>query len=105
MVYPHVQDVVQVVFGQGNHEVQALPPQHAQQTLAKRIGLGTPDWDFEDLQSEVEYTLVELLGEDCVSVIDQETVAVINRNGIAKLLDRPLGRGVRRHIGTQDSTG
>lgn len=89
MVYPCVQDVVQVVFRQWNHEAQAFPPQRAHEALAQRIGLRTPDGDFEHLQSEVAYTLSKLLGEDVIPVMDQETIAVMNRNGFAQLLHRP----------------
>ena len=80
---------MQVVFRQWNHEVQAFPPRRAYEVLAQRIGLGTPDRDFEHLQSQVVYTLVKRLGEDMIPVMDQETVAVMNRHGFAQLLHRP----------------
>jgi len=77
MRHPLVQQISQVVFSQRDHEIQAFPPQRAQQTLTQGIGLGTSHWGFEDLQPQVAYTPVELLGEDRIAVMNQEPVSVI----------------------------
>jgi len=66
MRYPLREDVPQVVFRQWNHEVQALPPQRAQQPLTQGIGLGASHRGFEDPQPQVAHILVEMLGENTV---------------------------------------
>src|SRR6267142_6490908 len=103
MAHPCVQDMAQVVRAQRDQNVQALPPERAQEPFTQGIRLGTAHRCFQDPETQMPHLLIELLGEHAVAVMDQETVAVINRDGFAKLLDRPLGRGVRRHIGMQDS--
>ena len=62
MVYPRVQEVVQVMFGQRDHEIEAFPPQRADEPLAEGIRLGTPRRCFEDLQPQVVYMPVKRLG-------------------------------------------
>ena len=54
----------QVVLSQGDHEVQALPPQRADEPLAQGIGLRALRRRFEDPQPQMAHALVELLGED-----------------------------------------
>lgn len=98
--HPLVQETPQVVLGERDQEVQALPATCAQEPLTHTISLGTAQRSFQDPETEVSHLLIELLGENAVAVMDQETVTVINRHGFAKLLHRPLRRGVRCHIAT-----
>lgn len=87
--YPILEEALQVIFRQRHHKVQAFSPERAQKPLTESIRLGTPDWDVENLQSEVAYTLVKLLGENRIAVMDEKAVVVMNRDGFAKLMDRP----------------
>jgi hypothetical protein len=57
---PLVQQTLQVVFGERDQKVQALPPQHAQQALAEGIRLGAAHRGFEHPQPQVAHLLVEL---------------------------------------------
>ena len=76
---PRLYETPQMVLGEQNHEVYALPAQCAQQALAKRLALGTPGWGFEDFQPQVAYPLVEILGEDRI----EEGIAQIRQELIA----------------------
>jgi hypothetical protein len=86
MSYPCVQQMSQVILSEGNQKVQTLPPERAQEPPAERIGLGTAHRGFEHSQPQVAYALVELLGEDRIAVMDEETVGMIRWDRIAQLL-------------------
>jgi hypothetical protein len=93
-----------VVLGEGDQKVQALPPERAQQSLAESIRLGTSHWSFEGSHSQVAYTPVELLGEDRIAIMDEETVRLIRWDRFTQLLERPLSRGMRGRVGMQNPT-
>jgi hypothetical protein len=48
MWHPLVQETPQVVLGARTHEVQAFPPERAQEPLTQGMRLGTPHWGLED---------------------------------------------------------
>jgi hypothetical protein len=50
-----------VVLGERDQEVQAFPPQRAQEPLTETIGLGTPHGCFQHPEPQVAHALVELL--------------------------------------------
>ena len=58
--HPLVQETPQVVLDERNQKVQALPPQRAQQALAKGTRLGAAPRGFEHPQHQVAQLLVEL---------------------------------------------
>jgi hypothetical protein len=99
-----VQETPQVVLGERDHEVQAFPPQRAQEPLAERVGLRTPHRCFQDPEPQVPHLLIQRLGEDAVSVMDEEAVAVVNRDGFTQLLKGPCRGGMRGHIDVEDFT-
>jgi hypothetical protein len=86
MLDPFGYDTSQVVFRQGDHQVHTLPPQRAQEVLTERIGLGTPRRCFQDSETQVPHLLIELLREDAVPVMDQETAGMVSWDRFAKLL-------------------
>ena len=49
-----------MVDRQRDNTVQTFPPQRADEPLTERISLRTLGWRFEDLESQVLYTLIEL---------------------------------------------
>src|SRR5919204_2440124 len=104
MAHPLVKDAAQVAFCQRNHQVQALPPQCAQESLTKAIGFGTPHWSFQHPEPEVAHGLVEVVREDPVAVMDEELVPMVSRHRFAELLYCPLGRGMHRHVAMQNPT-
>ena len=71
---------------EGNQVIQAFPPQRADEPLAERIGLGTLGRGPPHLESQVVDTAVELCREDAIPVVKEEAVAMVERDGFAKLL-------------------
>jgi hypothetical protein len=55
-----------MVFRQRNHEVQAFPPQCADEPFAERIRLRTPGRGFHHLEFQVAYAAVQRRREDTV---------------------------------------
>ena len=55
----------QVVLCEGNHEVETLAPQRADEPFAQSIGLGTLWRRFQDAQTQVAYALIKLLPRKC----------------------------------------
>jgi hypothetical protein len=92
-----------MVLSERNQKVQVSPPECAQEPLTEGIGLGTPYRGFEDSQPQVAYTLVEILGEDCITVIHQEPIAMRGRNGIAQRLQRPVCGGMVGYVRMENS--
>ena len=93
-----------MVDPQRNNTVQTFPPQRADEPLAERIGLRSPHWRLEHPQPQVAHTLVELLREDAIAVMDQELVGMVSGNRFAKLLECPRCSGMGRHMGVEDTT-
>ena len=98
-----MQDLSQVVFGEGYEVIQALPPQCTDEPLAQGIRLRTLRWGFEDLEPQMADALVELLGENAVPVMQQKLVAMIGRNRFPKLLQCPVCCGMGCHIDVADT--
>src|SRR5262249_36082098 len=77
MWHPLVQETPQVVLGKGDQKVQAFTPERPQEPLTQGIRLGTPHRCFQDPEPQVPHLLIKLLGEDTVSVMDEEAIAVV----------------------------
>ena len=88
-----------MVCAQRNQKVEALPPQRADKSLAERIGLRSPHRRLEHPQPQVTYALVQLLREDAIAVMYQESVSMVSRNRFAELLQGPQRCRIRRDIG------
>src|SRR4029450_2336996 len=94
-----------MVCAQWNQKVEALPPQRADKPLAERIRLRTLGGCFEHLESQVPYALVKRQRKNAVAVMHEKPAAVVSRNRLTQLLQRPGRRGVRCDIGMQDTAG
>src|SRR5262249_60950278 len=55
----------------------------------------------EDLETQMAYALVQSPRENTVSIMDEETVAMVSGDGFAQLLERPWGCGMGRHIAVE----
>jgi len=88
---------------QGNHVIQAFPPQRADEPLAERLGLRSPHRRLAHSQSQVADALVKLLREDAIAVVNQESVGMVSRNRFAELLESPRRGRMRRDMGMQDA--
>src|SRR5215470_2229707 len=102
MGHPEVQEIPEMVLGQGNDKVQTLPSQRAQEPFAQRVRLRCLRRRFQYSQPQVVDTLVKLLGENTIPVMQQKAVRVVSRNRFTQLLERPVGGGVRCDIAMQD---
>src|SRR5262249_44123745 len=75
---PLAQHPSQVVFRQGNHEVQGFPPEGSKDPFTDGIGLWTVRWCLQHAQPQVAYAPVQGLGEDAIAVMDKEAVAMVH---------------------------
>jgi hypothetical protein len=88
-----------MVCGEWNHKVHALPPQGADEPLAECIGLRSPYRRLKHPQPQVADALVQLLREDTITVMNQESVGMVSGHRFAQLLQGPRRYRVRRDIG------
>ena len=77
MGHPGVEQASQVVFGERDHAIQALPPQRADEPFAEGVRLRALGRRFEHTYPQVTDALVKLLRENAVAVMEQETVGVV----------------------------
>ena len=101
MRHPGVQQASQVVFCERDHEIQALPPQRADESFAEGIGLRTLGWGFEHREPQMADAVVELGREDAIAVMHEEAIAMVHWDRLTQLLERPVGRGMGRHIAVE----
>ena len=71
--------------------IQALVAKCSDEPFAQAIGLRCPSGRTHRRNSELLDSTDELLGENAVAVAYQEPVVVIKRQGLTKLLRRPVG--------------
>ena len=105
MRHPGVEQASQVVFCERDDEIQALPPQRADEPFAEGVGLRSPHRCLEHPQPQVTYALVKLGRENAVPVMQQKTVAMIGRNRFPELLEGPLRCGMGCHIDMEEAPG
>jgi hypothetical protein len=67
--------------------------------------LGTLEWRFEDPEPKVADVLVEQMGENAVTVKQQETVTMVSRDGFTQLMQRPVRCRVCRYIAMHNTAG
>jgi hypothetical protein len=84
--------------------VQAFSSNRSNQPLAEGICMRCPDRRFDGGNPEVLDRLVELRRKGGMSIVNQETICMVTRNGFAKLLQGPLRRGMLGHIEVNDAT-
>src|SRR5215467_9984689 len=96
---------LQMAFVEGNQEVETLPTQTAAQSLAHRVRLRGPHWRTENPYTQIGKTLVNILREDAVAVVDEEAVRMIARQGLPELLQRPFRRGMGSDVLVENLAG
>jgi hypothetical protein len=95
----------QVGFGQRDDEIQAFPPQHADEPLTEGIRLRTLGRGFQHPKSQVAYAVVERRREDTISVMDEETIGMVRWNRFTQLLQRPVRGGMRSYTDVEETAG
>ena len=79
------------------HSRRRVPKSRSHRALAWGLHGG-----LEDTYPQMAYALVELLGEDGIAVMEQETRGVIGWDRLTQLLQRPPCRGMCGHVGMQN---
>ena len=104
MLAPGFDRLSNVVFVDGNHEIQKLPTSASDQSFAIGICLGRSVGSFQDRQPQRFHRRVQFSRIDTVAIMNDESVSFIARNTFSKLLQRPIGRRVARDIKMKDSS-
>jgi hypothetical protein len=69
---PLTNNPLEMTFVEGNQEVQTLPAKASTYSLAYRVGFGGSHGRPQNTYLQVRQTLVDLLSEDAVAIVDQE---------------------------------
>src|SRR5260370_26305389 len=88
----------QVALGDWNEEVQALSAQASTQTLAHGVGFGRPYRCSQYSHTHSLHASVQVLGKDAIPVVDHESIGLIVRKRLAKVLQGPRRPWLRRHV-------
>ena len=100
---PFSQNPSQMFFTKRNHEIQTLAANRSHQSFTIGIGLGRSRRGSQSLQAKTFDGLIYLLREDAVTVMDQEPIGMIARDGLTKLLYGPECRRMRGNVAVQNS--
>src|SRR4029450_153538 len=93
----------QVALGERNEEVQALSAQASTQTLAHGVCFGRPYRCSQYSHTHSLHASVQVLGKDAIPVVDHESIGMLVRKRLAKLLQGPLRRWVGSHVLVENS--
>jgi hypothetical protein len=78
-------------------------PQRPQYPFTDGIGLWTVRWGLQHVQAQVADAPVQGLGEDAVTVMDEEAVPMIRRERFPQLLQGPLRRRMSCDVDMEQS--
>ena len=95
---PLTNDFLEMTFVEGNQETETFATKAPAHSLAHRVGLGGSHGRPQDSHPQVSETLVDVLTEDAVAIVDQEAVGMIARQRFPKLLQGPCRRGMGRDV-------
>jgi hypothetical protein len=87
-----------VSLAERNDPIEALTPQGPDQSFTKRVRLRTTHRRGDHLKAEPGQRSVQFGGIDRVVVVDDETILVVEWDGISQLLQSPRGGGMGRRI-------
>src|SRR5260370_30194312 len=91
----------QVALGDWNEEVQALSAQASTHTLAHGVGFGRPYRCSQYSHTHSLHASVQVLGKGAIP--DHESIRMIVRKRLSKLLQGPLRRWVGSHVLVENS--
>lgn len=89
-------------LAQWDQEIQTLPPYSAHQPFTPGIRLRRPHRSSPNPHTQGCQFLIQLSGEDAVTVMDYEAIRVVARERFPELLQGPLGRGMIRYPKVED---
>src|SRR5215471_11461605 len=96
---------LQMTFVERNQEVQTFATKAPAQSLAHRVGLRGSHGRPQNSHPQVRQTLVDLLSEEAVAIVDQEAVGMIARQRFPELLEGPFRRGMGRDVLMENPAG
>src|SRR6201984_1519550 len=101
---PLFQDSAHVPFVQRDEEIKTFSSNRAHEPFTKSIRLRRPkrspqDDDAQRLQGAIKFRRV-----DAVPVVENESVGLLTRDGLSKLLDRPSCAGMIGHVEVSNLT-
>src|SRR5260370_8389163 len=85
---------LQMPLVEWNQEVETLPAKAAAESLAHRVRLRGSHRRPQNPYTQMGKALVDFLGEDAVSIVDDESVRMIARQCLPELLERPFRCGM-----------
>ena len=83
---------------QRDKKVQTLSTHRAHKALAYGVCFWSHHGCSQDPDAHVRHCLVQFLRKDAVPVVDQEAARMVARQGFTKLLECPLGFGMRGDV-------
>src|SRR5215831_14235463 len=102
---PLTNNPLEMTFVERNQEVETFAAKAPAHSLADRVGLGGSHGRPQNSHSQVRETLVDVLSEDAVAVVDQEAAGMISRQRFPELLERPFRRGMGRDVLVDNPAG
>src|SRR5215831_7637369 len=81
-----------MAFVERSQEVETLPAKAAAESLAHRVRLRGSHRRPQNPYTQIGKALVDFLGEDAVSIVDDKSVRMIARQCLPELLERPFRR-------------
>ena len=79
-----------MAFVEGKQEVETFATEAAAQSLAYRVRLWGSHWRSQNPYAQIPKTLVDLLSEDTVPIVNDEAIGMITRQRFPELLQRPF---------------
>src|SRR5258707_9896912 len=96
---------LQMPLVEWNQEVETLPAKAAAESLAHRVRFRGSHRRPQNPYTQIGKALVDFLGEDAVSIVDDESVRMIARQCFAELLERPFRRGMGSDVLVENLAG
>lgn len=104
VTYPLLENSAKVIAGDGNQVIQTLPTSRADRSLADSIRHRCANRSFQYSEAEMPDRAIQFIPKLAVPVSNQETVAVIARYRLAKLVKSPITARMCGDIDVDDFT-
>src|SRR5215472_4724297 len=96
---------LQMTFIEWHQEIKTFATKAPAHPLAHRVGLRGSHGRRQNSHPQVRQTLVDLLSEEAVAIVDQEAVEMIARQRFPELLQRPFRRGMGSYVVVDNHAG